>query len=239
MSRYFDDELIHSGVKGMKWKRHKYKLVKDANGKLHYIYDLTNKNKNNNQNTNLVIRQAEANKQQVDDRKRVRQAAAESKARAAESTSRHKTAATAQAEANKAQAERSKRIRQAEANRQQVIDRKIKKQSIQAYEDWIKEGQRLDRAKATTPAEKRKNADEYRKHDHRIETVGYSNVGDDFKKSMRIAYYKKDYATGDTSRYTERFNPSKETKKRLRRNKRKKAISDGKRFIEGFFKKKR
>lgn len=56
MSRYFDDELIHSGVKGMKWKRHKYKAVRDANGKLHYIYDLTNKNKSNDQNTNHEIR---------------------------------------------------------------------------------------------------------------------------------------------------------------------------------------
>ena len=32
MSRYFDDELIHSGVKGMKWRKHKYKAVRDKNG---------------------------------------------------------------------------------------------------------------------------------------------------------------------------------------------------------------
>lgn len=38
MSRYFDDELAHSGVKGMKWRKHKYKLVKDKNGKPIYVY---------------------------------------------------------------------------------------------------------------------------------------------------------------------------------------------------------
>lgn len=42
MSRYFDDELTHSGVKGMKWRKHKYRLVKDANGKLRYVYDNDN-----------------------------------------------------------------------------------------------------------------------------------------------------------------------------------------------------
>lgn len=42
MSRYFDDELAHSGVKGMKWRKHKYRLVKDANGKLRYVYDNDN-----------------------------------------------------------------------------------------------------------------------------------------------------------------------------------------------------
>lgn len=40
MSRYFDDELTHSGVKGMKWRKHKYKsAVKDANGNLKYFYN--------------------------------------------------------------------------------------------------------------------------------------------------------------------------------------------------------
>lgn len=40
MSRYFDDELTHSGVKGMKWRKHKYKsAIKDANGNLKYFYN--------------------------------------------------------------------------------------------------------------------------------------------------------------------------------------------------------
>ena len=38
MSRYFDDELIHSGVKGMKWRKHKYKAVQDKNGNPIYVY---------------------------------------------------------------------------------------------------------------------------------------------------------------------------------------------------------
>ena len=38
MSRYFDDELTHSGVKGMKWRKHKYKMVKDKNGNPIYVY---------------------------------------------------------------------------------------------------------------------------------------------------------------------------------------------------------
>lgn len=38
MSRYFDDELIHSGVKGMKWRKHKYRAVRDKNGNPIYVY---------------------------------------------------------------------------------------------------------------------------------------------------------------------------------------------------------
>ena len=65
MSRYFDDELSHSGVKGMRWRKHKYRLVKDANGKLRYVYDNTGigvKNSKAQSSKAQMFRQARAEK---------------------------------------------------------------------------------------------------------------------------------------------------------------------------------
>lgn len=137
------------------------------------------------------------------------------RARAAESTARHKAA-------KKAQEKKYKELeaRTEEAKARSYVDR------VRDYQKRaIEEQDRLERYAPTTPSERRKNADEMRKNIRDLESVGYYKDGD------KVWYYRgpEYYQPGLRS---ERIVPSKETKKRLRRNKRKKAVADTKRAID-------
>jgi hypothetical protein len=375
MSRYFDDELAHSGVKGMKWRKHKYRLVKDANGKLRYVYDNDNTGTGVKSSKAQMFRQARAEEKDKDigkrsntgtkpltetylvstkttnngplqtsklrstvltgrsgerkqreekqeatrDRKAIermarnerrRQAEANNhkakatgkraswasdkpyqskveydqenqrhwlkerdklrkqgepsllspphgngsaskyhdefykdqqrnakrsmegfetglserhnspslagpghRARAAESTARHKAAV-------KAQKQHTARTEEATARRKAATNKYVGEHAAQQYR--IKKTQEA-------VAEKRKKADDWRKADPSIESLGYSSNPYDTRAT---GHYNK----GDSDRFRNvpdfRYEPSKETKKRLRRNKRKKAVSDTKRAID-------
>lgn len=292
MSRYFDDELTHSGVKGMKWRKHKYRLVKDANGKLRYVYD------NDNTTTGVKSSKAQhvANNQKakatgqrapwaadkpyqskveydqahqsfmLKERDKLRKQGDRSsvgykdkdksvsqmhdelykrqqrlarrltegfspesewsnsptlagpghRARAAESTARHKAAVNAQRKSK----EHTARTEEATARRKAATSKYVGEHAAQQY--LIKKTQEA-------AAEKRKKADDWRKADPSIESLGYS---DNPYSTIATGHFNK----GDSDRFRNvskfHYEPSKETKKRLRRNKRKKAVADTKRAID-------
>lgn len=296
-----DDYLVHHGVKGMRWRKHKYKLVKGADGKYHYIYDdaqtavksnknskgqrvannykakatgqrapwaadkpyqskveydqahqsfmLKERNRLNEQGdrSSFGYKDKDKSVSQMHDALYKRQqrlarrltegfspesewsnsptlAGPGHRARAAESTARHKAAVNDQRKSK----EHTARTEEATARRTAAVNKKNAQKA--SYPSSVKRTQE-------EAAEKRKEADSYRLADPRVESV-------EFYKDLvpgigtvpeKIAVPKKIFRKGAYSlnRGGKRVTPSKETKERLRRNKRKKTVADVKRFING------
>lgn len=267
-----DDYLAHHGVKGMRWRKHKYKLVKGADGKYHYIYDDAQSAAKSNKNSKgQTFRQARAEGKDkvVGKMSREYLQAKRANTGAKPLTETYlvptKTADDGLLRTSKLRSTvltgRSGEQKQREEKRESTRNKK----QVEAFANDIKKSKehtaRTEEAtarrsaaanqknaqKASYPSSvkrtqeeaaiKRKKADSYRLADPRVESV-------EFYKDLvpgigtvpeKIAVPKKIFRKGAYSlnRGGLRVTTSEETKKRLRRNKRKKTVADVKRFING------
>lgn len=265
-----DDYLAHHGVKGMRWRKHKYKLVKGADGKYHYIYDDASstskkasiaRQKNGNAAARKMQQETQAKRVLADvikkggdpnhsytvgytdkngqhisgkympNEKSLSAVSFDKNGKVSPVYSKQAKELMADNKRKYDEHNRQERIRINKANEQQIKDRNNQKNAQKAsYPSSVKRTQE-------EAAIKRKKADSYRLADPRVESV-------EFYKDLvpgigtvpeKIAVPKKIFRKGAYSlnRGGLRVTPSEETKKRLRRNKRKKTVADVKRFING------